>query len=89
MSNDEYRAEQQEARQHGLRARQETRRHRAQTVIGELGQQIHVIPEGAYARVVVANKEGEHLAALRLHPEAAERLAKILLQTKAIVEASA
>ena len=29
MSNDEYRAEQQEARQHGLRARQETREARA------------------------------------------------------------
>ena len=80
------RAEMQERRKHGLEARHETRVERAQTVIGELEQQVRVQPELAFVRVVVANEEGEHVAALRLTPDAAERLANILLQTKAVVE---
>lgn len=87
MSNDEFRASQAERRAAGLKARHETRQARAQTVIGEWDQQAVVQAEREWVRLVVADETGESFSAIRLAPEAAERLAKILLQTKAIIEA--
>lgn len=83
----DYREVHEQARAAGIVRRNETRHERAQTVIGELDQQIRVIPEGAYVRVVIADETGESFSTLRLNPNAADRLIRILTQARAVVEA--
>jgi hypothetical protein len=87
MSED--RSEMEAARLAGLQRRHETREARAQTVIGKYGHHAIVQPRDGYVRLWVADETGSSTSAVLLKPEAAERLARILTQTKAIVEASA
>lgn len=56
------------------------------TVIGKYGHQAIVQPRDGYIRLWVADETGRSTSAVLLKPEAAERLARILTQTKAIVE---
>ena len=58
----------------------EKRAERAQTVIGELKQQLHVQAERGFVRVVIADEEGTSFSAMRLAPEEAERAIRILTQ---------
>jgi len=81
---DAFRDAQQERRNHGLKARHETREARAQTVIGEMEQQLYVQAERGFVRVVIADEEGTSFAAMRLAPEAAERAIRILTQALVI-----
>lgn len=74
------RSEMEAARQIGLAKRHESRLQRAQTVIGELEQQLHVQAERGFVRLVIADEEGTSFAAMRLAPEAAERALRILTQ---------
>lgn len=62
---------------------------RAQTVLGEWDHQAIVQPIDGLVRLRVADDTGESFVAVMLTPEGTERLAAILLQAKAQVEASA
>ena len=86
MSDD--RAEMQTNREHGLKARHETRVERATTVVGEHDARATVQAYRGCVRLWVSDEDGTSGASVLLPPEAAERLALILTQTKTIVETS-
>ena len=82
------RAEFEAARVAGLKARHETRVERATTVVGEHDARATVQAYRGCVRLWVSDEDGTSGASVLLPPEAAERLALILTQTKTIVETS-
>ena len=76
------------ARAAGLKARHETRVERATTVVGEHDARATVQAYRGCVRLWVSDEAGTSGASVLLPPEAAERLARILTQTKTQVETS-